>query len=117
MARFYSNENFFYAAVEELQKLGHDVLTSKSAGNANKGIPDDEVLAYAVREKRTVVTFNCGHFKRLHRLFPNHYGIIICSEDKNCPALAKRIHEAVENAGSLDCKLIRINRPNPSNKS
>jgi len=35
MARFYSNENFERQAVEELRALGHDVLTSAEAGNAN----------------------------------------------------------------------------------
>ena len=115
MARLYSDENFYYAAVKELQQLGHDVLTSKAAGNANKGIPDEEVLAFAVEENRAVVTFNYGHFKRLHRFVRDHCGIIICSEDRDCAALALRIHGAIEAAGEhLDNQLIRVNRPNVS---
>ncbi|MDO8368852.1 MAG: DUF5615 family PIN-like protein [Saprospiraceae bacterium] len=47
MARIYANENFYYAVVEILQQLGHDVLTTKAAGNANKAIPDEEVLNFA----------------------------------------------------------------------
>lgn len=114
MARLYSNENFYYEAVEHLQALGHDVLTSKAAGNANKRIPDEDVLAFAIAEKRAVLTFNYQHFKRLHRFFPEHCGIIICSEDRNCPALAHRIHEAIKAVGNdLEQHLVRVNRPNP----
>jgi hypothetical protein len=35
MARFYSDENFPLPVVEELRKLGHDVLTIHEAGQAN----------------------------------------------------------------------------------
>lgn len=114
MARLYSNEHFYYEAAEHLQALGHDVLTSKAAGNANKRIPDESVMAFAMKENRAVLTFNYQHFKRLHRFFPEHCGIIICSEDRNCLALSQRIHEAIESAGDkLDGLLIRVNRPNP----
>jgi len=50
MTRLYSNENFPLDMVIELRKLGHDVLTSYEAGQANQGIPDIEVLAFAIRE-------------------------------------------------------------------
>ncbi|HXP85200.1 MAG TPA: DUF5615 family PIN-like protein [Bryobacteraceae bacterium] len=52
MARFYSNENIPLPAVSELRRLGHDVLTSMDAGNANASVPDSEVLAFAAREGR-----------------------------------------------------------------
>ena len=39
MARFYSNENIALQVVMELRRLGHDVLTSKDAGNANSAVP------------------------------------------------------------------------------
>jgi len=113
MARIYANENFYYAVAEMLQQLGHDVLTTKAAGNDNRRIPDEDVLTFAMAEKRIVVTFNYNHFKRLHRFFPDHSGIIICTEDKDYKALAHRIDEAIEaRAGQLEKQLIRINRPN-----
>jgi hypothetical protein len=37
MARFYSNENMSIPVVAELRTLGHKVLTSAEAGNANLG--------------------------------------------------------------------------------
>lgn len=113
MARIYANENFYYASVEILRQLGHDVLTTKDAGNDNRGIPDEDVLDFAVSEKRIVITFNYNHFKRLHRFRPDHFGIIICTEDRDFHALALRIHAAIEAlSGNLEKQLVRINRPN-----
>lgn len=117
MAKLYANENLDFAIVEILRGLHHDVLTSLDAGNANRNIPDEQVLAYAHELGRAVVTFNYQDFKKLHRLIPIHSGIIICTEDKDIPALALRIHQAHENCeGNLACQMVRINRPNPSTK-
>lgn len=96
MAKLYSNENFNLVVVDMLRSMKLDVLTTKDAGKDNQGIPDEEVLAFATAEKRIVITFNYQHFKRLHRLFPEHSGIIICTEDKDLPALAHRIRTALE---------------------
>lgn len=113
MARIYANENFYYASVEILRQWGHDVLTTKDVGNDNRCIPDEEVLDFAIAEKRIVLTFNYNHFKRLHRFRPDHFGIIICTEDKDIQALSQRIHEAIEvRSGNLEKELVRINRPN-----
>lgn len=117
MAKLYANENFDFAIVEILRRLQHDVLTTLEAGNANQNIPDEQVLAFAHAQNRIVVTFNYQDFKKLHRLFPIHSGIIICTEDKDITALAHRIHQALESAGGdLENQLVRINRPNPSSK-
>ena len=35
MARLYANENFPFPVVEELRKLGHDVLTIQETGKAD----------------------------------------------------------------------------------
>jgi hypothetical protein len=58
MARFYANENFPRRTVEALRALGHDVLTTQEAGNAGQEISDDEVLAFATRAGRSVLTLN-----------------------------------------------------------
>jgi hypothetical protein len=34
-----------------LRALGHDALTVQEAGNAGDGIPDPEVLAFAVKQR------------------------------------------------------------------
>ncbi len=64
MARFYSNENFPLPTVEKLRSLGHDVLTVQEAGQADQALPDAEVLAFATREGRAVLTLNRLHFIR-----------------------------------------------------
>lgn len=40
MARFYTNENIELQIVEALRSIGHDVLTSLEAGNANRSVED-----------------------------------------------------------------------------
>ncbi|MGK7902784.1 MAG: DUF5615 family PIN-like protein [Hormoscilla sp.] len=111
MAYFYTDENFPLPVVEFLRSLGHDVLTAKAAGNANLGIPDEEVLAFAVSQNLAVLTRNRRHFIRLHRLDPNHAGIVVCTEDPNFERLATRINEAISIESTLRGQLIRINRP------
>jgi Domain of unknown function (DUF5615) len=111
MARLYSNENFPLAAVLHLRALGHDVLTSLEAGNANQSIADDAVLAFASVQQRAVVTLNRLHFLRLHRTQPQHHGIIVCSYDPDFQALANRIHAAIAAQGSFAGQLLRVNRP------
>ncbi|SPE42272.1 conserved hypothetical protein [Candidatus Sulfopaludibacter sp. SbA3] len=65
MARFYSNENVPPPVILELRRLGRDVLTSTDAANANASVPDCEVLAFAAREGRILLSHNRRHFLRL----------------------------------------------------
>jgi len=110
MARFYSNENFPQTAVEELRKLSHDILTSLEAGKANQRIPDEDVLAFATREKRILLTLNRKHFIKLHGSDDKHSGIIVCTQDNDFVGLAQRIHAAV-GSESMSGVLLRVNRP------
>lgn len=111
VARLYSNENFPIPVVEELRRLGHDVLTIQETGKANQEIPDDQVLAFACAESRAILTINRKHFIRLHRQQQQHSGIIVCTLDIDFARQAKRIHESIERLTSLDCQLIRVIRP------
>lgn len=111
MARLYADEQYSYPIVEFLRLLGHDVLTVREAGKANQRIPDTEVLAFATSENRAVITQNRKDFFRLHRIQPNHAGIIACTNDRDWEALANRIHAAIVVEESLQGKLIRIVRP------
>lgn len=111
MARFYTDENFPLAVVELLRALGHDVLTAREAGNANLQIPDEDVLAFAASNSRTVLTRNRRHFMRLHIQNSDHSGIVVCTEDPNFERLATRINDAVSAIDTLNGKLIRVNRP------
>ena len=113
MAALYSNENFPKRVVEELRRLGHDVLTSYEAGRANQKIPDDQVLVYATDQIRAVLTLNRLDFIRLHRETRGaHAGIIVCTRDNADPSVfARRIHSALPAGGILTGQLIRIVRP------
>lgn len=57
MASLYSNKNLLIDLVERIRECGHDVLTSYQAGQANQGIPDDDLLAYATANQLSVITF------------------------------------------------------------
>ncbi|MBM4465167.1 MAG: hypothetical protein FJ014_06410 [Chloroflexi bacterium] len=111
MARLYSNENFPLPAVEELRRLGHDVLTIQETGQANQSLSDDALLAFAHAEGRILLTNNRRHFIRLHREQREHCGIIVCTVDPDFVGLAQRIHTALETQAQVARPLIRINRP------
>src|SRR5688572_1941774 len=111
MAQIYANENFPLPVVEELRNLGHDVLTSLESGKSGQAIPDDEVLAFAVSEKRILITLNRRHFIRLHAHHPTHSGIIVCTVYPNFAALAGRIDAALRDQADTAGQLIRVNRP------
>lgn len=116
MARLYADEKFPLPIVEFLRLAGHDVLTVAEAGKAGFGIPDEEVLAFAINQERAILTRNCDDFRRLHRVQPNHCAIIICKEDLNTERQAQRIAEAITREENLRGQLIRITRtPQPEN--
>jgi len=77
MARLYANENFPLPVVAELRRLGHDVLTVRETGNANRATPDAEALEFARSEARAVLTLNRKHFITLHAVTPAHAGIVV----------------------------------------
>lgn len=112
MARFYTNENIAVQVVTELRRLGHDVLTSVEAGNANAGVPDQEVLGFASAENRILLSHNRRHFLKLHRTRTmSHAGIVLCTFDPDFRGLAERIHESVAAVAEMKDQLIRVNQP------
>jgi hypothetical protein len=95
MARLYSNEHFPLPVVEHLRELGHDVLTVQETGKADQAWPDSEVLAFATKENRSILTLNRLHFIRVHRSGAAHSGTIVRSFDPDFRRQAVRIHQAV----------------------
>ncbi|MFN8628723.1 MAG: DUF5615 family PIN-like protein [Candidatus Binatia bacterium] len=65
MARLYANENFPQPVVDALRALGHDVLSTRDAGRSGKGVPDSEVLHFAVSDGRAVLTINWRAGRRI----------------------------------------------------
>jgi len=111
LARLYANENFPQPVVETLRRLGHDVLTAHDTGRSGKGLPDSDVLRFAVSQGRAVVTINRRDFIRLHKQGSTHAGIIVCSEDADFSGQGQRIHDVVTDNPQLAGRLIRVNRP------
>jgi uncharacterized protein DUF5615 len=75
----YADENFPLRVIEELRRLGIDVLTAFEDGRANQSLTDHAILTRATELKRAIL--NRRDFKRLHLQIPDHAGIIICTED------------------------------------
>ncbi len=111
MAKFYSNENFPMPAVQALRALGQDVLTSYEAGTANQSLPDKDVLDFANKQGRILLTLNRKHFVKLHQTDSRHFGVVVCSFDPDYQSFVKRIIEAVQHEEPMTGKILRINRP------
>jgi predicted nuclease of predicted toxin-antitoxin system len=117
MTGLYSNENFPIDAVIFLKKLGYDVLTSYEAGQANQGIPDDEVLAYATEQNRAVITLNRKDFIQIHRSGVTHCGIIICKDDRDYSGQVNVLHHYLQFQANLHNHLIRVQKHNQQKSS
>ncbi|MCR4374602.1 MAG: DUF5615 family PIN-like protein [Acidobacteria bacterium] len=111
MARFFTDENFPLPVVEELRRLGHNVVTLADADRAGQSLPDETVLRLAIADERALITLNRVHFIRLHGSVPDHTGIIVCTLDLDFVGQAGRIHDAVGARPVLAGELIRVNRP------
>ncbi|MDO9303254.1 MAG: DUF5615 family PIN-like protein [Anaerolineales bacterium] len=110
MASFYTNENFPIKVAHTLREMGHDVLTSHEAGNANQRIPDEDVLEFAVKAGRILLTLNRRDFIELHKKTPNHAGILVCTQNTDLREQAEQIDETVRETSDMAGKLLRINR-------
>jgi Domain of unknown function (DUF5615) len=69
------------------------------------------VLSFATDDGRAVVAQSRKDFIKLHRLQPNHAGIVVCTNDRDCDALAERVYLALLEEESLQGKLIRVVKP------
>ena len=111
MARLYANENFPLPVVQELRRMGHDVLTTQDVGLAHKSTSDQAILEFGRRERRAVLTLNRRHFVRLHAQAADHPGIVVCTVDPDFMGQAGRIDHAVRSVDVLEGQLLRVNRP------
>jgi hypothetical protein len=111
MARLYADENFPLPVVEELRRLGHDVLTIQEDGKSNQRVPDHAVLSAAAALDRAILTTNRRHFILLHLASTDHAGIIACTYDPDFRRQAARISDALLLNMPLAGQLIRVNRP------
>ncbi len=111
MARLYADENFPLPVVDELRRLGHDVLTIHEDGKSNQRFPDHAVLSAATKLERAILTTNRRHFIQLHLASARHAGIVACTYDPDFKRQAARIDAALSLSAPLVGQLIRVNRP------
>jgi predicted nuclease of predicted toxin-antitoxin system len=104
----YADEDFSFPVVEELRKLGHDVLTAQ--GDGRKGASDREILSRAHALTRAVLTYNRRHFERLHRQGEPHSGIVTAKHDNDFVRLAARIDTKLKGL-STGRWCLRMNSP------
>ena len=112
MTPLFSDENFSLRVVRELRLLGYDVLTTREAGLL--GSADPNIFQAATIAHRAILTNDRRDYMRLHRLFPNHPGVVICTYDVDVVRVARRIHAAIAENEPLDGKLVRVTRPGPA---
>jgi N-acetylmuramic acid 6-phosphate etherase len=73
--RFLIDENIFPPITSYIRKLGHDAKTVQESGLIKA--PDDKIVDLAIKEKRTIITFD-KHFGDTLRYPPqNLFGIIL----------------------------------------
>jgi hypothetical protein len=105
----YADEDFSLPVVEELRRLGHDVVTVQEDGL--RGTPDRGILARAHALGRAVLTHNRRHFERLDKQGAPHSGILTATHDpRHYAALSIRIHTTLIGL-SPGRWCIRVNRP------
>jgi predicted nuclease of predicted toxin-antitoxin system len=110
----YADENFPLPVVEELRRIGHDVLTVQD--DSQGGAADPDVLARAHALGRAVLTHDRSDFERLHRQGANHSGILSATADDDSAALAGRIDARL--AGCSPGRwCLRVNRPPGTQRS
>lgn len=100
--RFLADENFPSAAARQLEDLGHDVVR---VGSASPGQSDAEVVAWAARDERIILTFDKDFGEIAGRAgLPATSGVILIRLPMKPPAaigtlLGSRINERSDWAG------------------
>jgi predicted nuclease of predicted toxin-antitoxin system len=81
--KLYLDEHVSHRLAAQLQQYGFDVTSAYESGMG--AATDDVLLAFAVSEQRTVVTFNHKDFAILHAQYmaegKEHAGIIFSTEE------------------------------------
>src|SRR5262245_10045080 len=73
----------------------------QETGSAGQAVTDLEVLRFATRERRAVLTPNRRHLVNLHREMPEHACIVACTVDPDFAGQAARIHSRIRDRADL----------------
>jgi len=103
--RFFMDEDVYGAVTPALLRAGLDAISTTDAGRGGKS--DESQLDWATSENRVLVTFNVGHFARLHSVRiaegRHHAGIIVSSQRPIGDVIRRLLHLA----STLDAESMR----------
>ena len=89
--QFFADECVYRVTVDLLRSWEHDVHTAQETGLAGK--PDDQILAYAVKHERVLITIDMDFSNIRHYPPKTHKGIIVA---KMRPRNAEQVHYVLE---------------------
>jgi hypothetical protein len=96
--RLYFDEDVSVGIVDSLRQRGFDVLSTHDAHHLH--LDDDVQLAFAVAERRALVTHNRHDFELHHKRYmageQTHYGIIIAKRRANDAAVVARLLDLLD---------------------
>lgn len=103
--KIYLNENLSWKIAKVLREYGYDVVSSHELGMNTKD--DDVQFAFAVSEKRAVLTNNFGDFVRLCDEYlssgKKHCGVIFTTKCK-IGTIIRRLRKLLENVTAEQMK-------------
>jgi len=89
--RLFADECVYSTTVNLLRSWGQDTKTAQEVGLAGK--PDEEILAFAIAQKRVLITIDMDFSNIRHYLPESHTGIIVM---KIRPRVADRVHAVLQ---------------------
>ena len=79
--RLYLDEDVTPRVAEALRKAGFDAIQATEVERAQRGISDEEQLAFAVRHRRAIFSYNYVEFEDLAKRWVeqsrHHWGIVV----------------------------------------
>ena len=98
--RLYTDEMIHPGLAAALRRVGYDAESCPEAGQSNKGIPDEEQLAYATQHGRAILTFNVDDFVPLDVKWKAagriHAGIILAVQIEDVGELLRRVRNHLD---------------------
>ena len=98
--RLFTDENIDPDVARTLRSRGYDAESCHEAGRANRRIPDEEQLSYAVQRGRAILSFDYVDFSRLDAIWKRtarrHAGIILSVEVRDVGELLRRVQRHLD---------------------
>ncbi len=94
--RLFTDEDVYGAVAIALRNSGYDAISTPEANRLGEN--DEAQLVWATSENRVLVTFNVGHFAKLHRDWMerdrSHAGIVVSAQRQIGDILGRLFHLA-----------------------